>query len=325
MEHFQEPSKIEQYRRRIGFEYAFVNSFGKIWIFWKSERTGSIIKDTAQYITMQFTIANKDFFITAVYARCSALERLELWEDLDSTDVGNQPWMVGGDFNVILNEDEKLGGLDLEQSEAMDFAQCINSCALLEVKFTGSKFTWWNGRINQECIFKRLDRVLVNSEFLSIFPVTEATHMIREGSDHTPIHVSANSETGNMVKPFKFQNFWCTHHGFVETVNMNWKADFLGDPFLVLHAKIKNVKRALTDWNKAVVGNIIIQKATLEDIILVKEAQLEIDPSPHNRPDLKRAEAELKRLLTMEESYWKQKAGMGWFEHGDRNTRFFHA
>lgn len=31
-----------------------------------------------------------------------------------------------GDFNVILNEEEKLGALEFTQNEAIDFAHCIN-------------------------------------------------------------------------------------------------------------------------------------------------------------------------------------------------------
>lgn len=72
----------------------------------------------------------------------------------------------GGDFNVILKEEEKLEGLDFTQQEAMDFAQCMNSCGLNEIPFSGSKCTWWNGRINNTCIFKRLDRVFVNQDLL---------------------------------------------------------------------------------------------------------------------------------------------------------------
>ncbi|KAK4723691.1 hypothetical protein R3W88_026470 [Solanum pinnatisectum] len=63
--------------------------------------------------------------------------------------------MVGGDFNVILTEEEKKGGLDFTQFEALDFSQCVNNCALTELKFVGSDFTWWNGRIEGDSIFKR--------------------------------------------------------------------------------------------------------------------------------------------------------------------------
>jgi len=85
----------------------------------------------------------------------------------------------GGDFNVILNAEEKLGGLPFVHSEASDFAHCVNNSALMELPTTRSKFTWWNGRIEEGCIFKRLDRVLVNQEFLDLLPSSSVQHLIR--------------------------------------------------------------------------------------------------------------------------------------------------
>lgn len=157
---------------------------------------------------MKFSKREKDFMITSMYARCSTLERLELWDDLENLDTTGCPWMVGGDFNVILKEDEKLGGLDFTQQKAMDFAQCMNSCALNKILFTGSKYTWWNERINDECIFKRLDRVFVNQDLLDIFNLVEVEHFIRKGLDHFSLHVTCNSEVRSVVKPFRFLNFW---------------------------------------------------------------------------------------------------------------------
>lgn len=34
------------------------------------------------------------------------------------------PWLVGGDFNVILTEEEKYGGLPVYLREVKDFAHC---------------------------------------------------------------------------------------------------------------------------------------------------------------------------------------------------------
>lgn len=84
---------------------------------------------------MKFHKGGLVFFVTSIYARCGALERLVLWEDLQATDIAGYPWMVGGDFNVILNEEEKLGGMDFTQQDATDFAQCINISALTEANF----------------------------------------------------------------------------------------------------------------------------------------------------------------------------------------------
>ncbi|KAG5570896.1 hypothetical protein H5410_060662 [Solanum commersonii] len=131
--------------------------------------------------------------ITTVYARCNTLDRLELWEDLEEESCNiDLPWVVGGDFNVIMDTPENMGGLLVMQHEIMDFAQCINTYVLTELKFTGSKYAWWNGRIKDDCIFKRLDRVFGNQEFMNQFPVFEVQHLIREGSDHAPVQVTCN-------------------------------------------------------------------------------------------------------------------------------------
>lgn len=103
-------------------------------------------------------------------------------------------WIIGEDFNMILNEEEKMGGLPFEQHEAMDFTFCINNCSLMEIKYSGSDYTWWNRRIEKECIFKRLDRVLVNNVFLDSYPSSEVVYLIKDRSGHAPIQLECKTE-----------------------------------------------------------------------------------------------------------------------------------
>lgn len=109
----------------------------------------------------------KTFMITSVYAKYTMQERTDLWEALEDYSLRHVPWFVGGGFNVILNEKEKLRGegLDFTQQEPVDFAQCISQCGISELTFSWSNFTWWNGQMDEACVFKRLDRVLVNAKF----------------------------------------------------------------------------------------------------------------------------------------------------------------
>ncbi|KAH0679394.1 hypothetical protein KY284_020479 [Solanum tuberosum] len=207
MEPFQIPLELDQYKRKLGFDKA-----GEEW-------EGSIILDTVQQVSIQFRKNDKEFIISAVYARCNALERLELWEELDSIAERVQcPWVIGGDFNMILKKEEKLGGLEFTHNEAMDFAAFISSCALSEMHFSGSKYTWWNGRIEKACIFKRLDRILVNQEFTEVFPSFEVQHLIRQGSDHAPLHMIYNTQEEPSIKPLRFLNFLSKHHQFKKIV-----------------------------------------------------------------------------------------------------------
>ncbi|XP_019257655.1 PREDICTED: uncharacterized protein LOC109235859 [Nicotiana attenuata] len=193
-----------------------------------------------------------------------------------------------GDFNVVLGEDEKIGGLPVYRPEYEDFAFCVNSCGLFDLGYKGSPFTWCNGRPNEECIFKGLDRILVNLPFQTLFPTIEVEHLIRTGSDHAPLLMSCGQEAMKFVKPFKFLNFWAKHETFLDVVRQNWML------------------------------------AIREDVVRIKEMLFEEDPTIENRIVLQQAQAELKKYLSIEEQYWNQKAGMTWFEEGDRNARFFH-
>ncbi|XP_070042737.1 uncharacterized protein LOC142178149 [Nicotiana tabacum] len=172
---------------------------------------------------------------TFVYAKCSSLERLELWDNMYylASDM-KLPWVVVGDFDVVLHEDKKTGGLLVHPPEYEDFAFCVKSCGLFDLGYKGSPFPWWNGRPNAECIFKRLDRVFVNLPFQNLFPTIDVEHLIRTGSDHAPLFMSCGEQATNFIKPFKFLNFWTKHETFKEVVRQNWSADFIGDPYLML-------------------------------------------------------------------------------------------
>ncbi|KAH0665617.1 hypothetical protein KY285_026823 [Solanum tuberosum] len=100
----------------------------------------------------------------------------------DLTDSIRVPWLVGGDFNVISREEEKLGGRPVTIKEVRDFNHCTNVCNLEDQGYKGGKYTWWNGRTDSECIFKRLDRVLCNNKMQNTFPILEVEHLVRNGS-----------------------------------------------------------------------------------------------------------------------------------------------
>ncbi|KAK4719582.1 hypothetical protein R3W88_017920 [Solanum pinnatisectum] len=117
------------------------------------------------------------------------------------------PWLVGGDFNVILTPEEKIRGLAYP-TEVEDFACCINSCELVNLRFNGSPFTWWNGRADEECIFKRLDRILVNNLSLGEMGNLKLDIIARSGSDHASMLLTCVGQAPPIYKPFRFLKFW---------------------------------------------------------------------------------------------------------------------
>lgn len=107
--------------------------------------------------------------------------------------------------------------------ETIDFSQCISSCALNELNFTGSSYTWWNGRIEAECIFKRVDRVFRNDEFMNLLQNSEVHHL------NAPLHVICNTSHEHVIKPFRISNFWTKHESINSLVTDVWKEEKIND------------------------------------------------------------------------------------------------
>lgn len=113
-----------------------------------------------------------------------------------------------------------------------------------------------------------------------------------------------------MRKYFRFLNLWTKYKYFQGIVQENWSGNIQGCPFQVVHEKLKRLKKALAGWNRQTFGDIFQNVATLEDVVKVKEAQLEIQPTPQNREKLSKPESNLKRVRKIEKEYWKRKTGM---------------
>ncbi|XP_015159308.1 uncharacterized protein [Solanum tuberosum] len=220
MEPFQNSRHIQRYKRRLGMHYVNYNVNGQIWVFVKQHVHVGVIADSEQQLTLQLTLENgEQLLVSVVYAKCSAIERLSLWDEIFTISQEYVvPWMIGGDFNVILREEEKIGGLPVYPQEYEDFAECLNASGLADITFSGNPFTWWNGRVDGECIFKRLDRVVVNNYFW--------------------IHMAIHG----------FLKFWTEREDFKEVVEQNWVAESSDDIFVQLKQKQKRTKKALAKW-----------------------------------------------------------------------------
>ncbi|KAH0698743.1 hypothetical protein KY284_012958 [Solanum tuberosum] len=84
MEPFQEVRQIHKFKRRLGMHYANLNQNGKIWIFVQEHVQMGVISDTEQQISLQlhFQETGQTVVTTAVYAKCDAQDRQELWDDI---------------------------------------------------------------------------------------------------------------------------------------------------------------------------------------------------------------------------------------------------
>ncbi|XP_070048168.1 uncharacterized protein [Nicotiana tomentosiformis] len=110
-------------------ETAYANINWQLWLFFDAVVEWELVEDTEQQVTVRVFHHDlgQHMMMTFVYAKCSAIEGLDLWDHLYylASDM-ELPWLVGGDFNVILHEDEKIGGLPVHPPEYEDFAFYVN-------------------------------------------------------------------------------------------------------------------------------------------------------------------------------------------------------
>ena len=197
---------------------------GGIWMLWNE---GSNLKvgtlTTSEYsihALVKVPIQSHNFLLTVIYAFPNFNKKKILWNYLKILAPSvNLPWVLFGDFNDMLVEDEKMGGLPLNGSRLTAFRDCINQCGLMDLGFHGPRFTWTNkNSICHRNIKESLDRGLGNSEWKIHFPRTEIHHLPRTKSDHCPILMDTDPPKSKSHKPFKFEQIWLTDPSFSNLV-----------------------------------------------------------------------------------------------------------
>ncbi|XP_059436754.1 uncharacterized protein LOC132169808 [Corylus avellana] len=168
------------------------------------------------------------------------VDRRHLWSDLCSMKgkVGNNPWMICGDFNVVLSLAEKWGSDKLSSYE-IEFGQCVNDLEVLDLNFSGCFYTWTNKSEEPWFVARKLDRVLANVNWMSSFGSTAVEFLSGGVSDHSPAIISAGSLQSFGPKPFKFYNFWLEHEGFLDWVKEGWSVQTEGFPMYQLYVKLR--------------------------------------------------------------------------------------
>ncbi|GAA0186747.1 hypothetical protein LIER_34035 [Lithospermum erythrorhizon] len=258
--------------------------------------------------------------MTVVYAASKAPMRRVLWKDLTALSLLYKPWVLLGDFNAITSRAEHKGDAFFDLGSSTDFNAFISSCELSDAGFIGSQFTRSCG-----LHYSRLDRVLCDSSFLDVFPVLSVRHLVKTHSDHAPLLINIQSNTGRTLSAFRFQNMWSKHKDFPSVVADAWNQDFYGDPFFTISSKLKALKLILKEWNRDIFGNVTTKVESAEEEVRMCEVSFELSGSNEHKATLQLAKSYHLHCIAVEEEFLAQKSGIKWMKEGDRSTGFFHA
>ncbi|CAB4278316.1 unnamed protein product [Prunus armeniaca] len=197
------------------------------------------------------------------------------------------PWIVGGDFNEILEAHEYFGRHFRPMSQMRAFREALEECGLTTIRFQG------------------------------IFPEVATHHLNYMVSDHLPLLLYLRPSTWSRKhKRFLFEELWTTVEGCQDVISHAWESE-MG----TIVEKLKACQGSLRRWNKDHVGRIPTKLRSLQRKLDDTQRR---SFSPVAEFQHREICKEMDVLLEREEMLWRQRSRVSWMKYGDKNTRFFH-
>ncbi|KAL0349783.1 UNVERIFIED_CONTAM: hypothetical protein Sradi_4127500 [Sesamum radiatum] len=130
-----------------------------------------------------------------------------------------------------------------------EFNDCIISTGLLHLPVQGARFTWHNCSDGGRSLWKRLDRALVNDEWLNKWPNTTVLSTMPQTSDNSAL-VLQRSTVQREATMFRFDNYLARSHGFLSKVANVWQNNIYGTVMYLVTRKLKLLKLVFRQMRK---------------------------------------------------------------------------
>ena len=181
---------------------------------------------------------------------------------------------MAGDFNEPLINEDKFGGRGVNINRSLAFKDCLDKCSMVDMGFSGPRYTWTNKRDISNLIIERIDRFFMNPDWYVMYPNARVTHLPRCHSDHCPVLMEALPvSTIKLNRPFRFQEFWLSDISFPTIVSKAWNGN------TELEESIDYFSKDATAWNKSHFGNIHQKKGRILARIYGAQKALSNNPS----------------------------------------------
>uniref|UniRef100_A0A803NV61 Reverse transcriptase domain-containing protein n=1 Tax=Cannabis sativa TaxID=3483 RepID=A0A803NV61_CANSA len=208
-------SRMNWIWRHLGFVNAIVveamGSAGGLCLCWKQGVEIENLSASKAGIMVRFenTLNCPAWIGWFVYGLPIRGDRGAFWDDITLHVLSfNEPWMLMGDLNVMVNQSEKFGGSQVIAVECRSFTEFLLHSGGVDIGCVGNFFTWSNKRQLPDLVKERLDRVIGSTDWLIRFPKAGVKALPIRSSDHAPLVLDLLFDQDNYHKPFRFLDAW---------------------------------------------------------------------------------------------------------------------
>nr|GEU52210.1 reverse transcriptase [Tanacetum cinerariifolium] len=325
METKNKQQKLERLRRSLHFASAYyvdpVGCSGGLALWWTSAIDPDIVTCNKNLIITQGKVSRgamsaylSHLSMCFVYAPHDRVSRAPVWDAIvhrSSSYVGH--CLIIGDFNLIGELSDKVGGSSgLHHVE--EFQQ-FTSAGLIDIPYTGLKYTWSNQRNEGDNIRERIDRALGNINLFEACPFQSLLHKPLIGSDHAPLIYSSHPTHQRKKSRFHFEYLWTTHEECENTIRGSWPTLVAGNQLLGIKRNFSKCASRLKRWSQVTFGN---NKRNINNLTREIEMVESLPYTPRNFHRQRMLLQELETTWLREEMYWHQRSRVNWLNYEDR-------
>lgn len=128
-----------------------------------------------------------------------------------------------GDFNQVLNQEDKFSFKDQICPGATELINCLQEACMIPMKATGVQYTWTNNREGDEFVSERLDRAFVNLDWLHVYEYSSLEAWPISISDHAPLILDTHKKQSFRKRPQRFEAMWLLHPSCKKLIEDTWK------------------------------------------------------------------------------------------------------
>jgi hypothetical protein len=234
--------------------------------------------------------------------------------------TSNLPWMIMGDFNEALWQQEHLSCTPRPEGQMAAFRETLAVCNMVDLGFTGLPYTYDNKRKGRANVRVRLDRAVASADWRDMFGEAAVEHIASLVSDHTPILVRLLQEHRVPARQPRrhYEVWWEREAELPELIAQAWQEAGPKGDLRSVRDGLDKTMQVLQSWSRKKFGNLLaeLDKCRKQLTILLQ--------SGNDRDTIRRVSDQMNELLYKEEMLWMQRSRINWLKEGDQNTKYFH-